>query len=84
MAMYGYTKKQLWIEDRQRILKLAKKLNGKLNDLIQKEVELSKDRGKEIKETNFGKFHWGLPPHIIVFLASKINKYKEHEKPRLL
>jgi len=50
MAMYGYTKKQLWIEDRSRIQKLAKKLNNKLDDLILREVELSKDRGKLLPE----------------------------------
>lgn len=64
-------------------MKLAKKLNNKLDIMISKEVELTIDRGKEVKEKNFGKFHWGLPPHIIVFLSSKIDKMKEHEKPRL-
>ena len=31
-------------------MKLAKKLNNKLDIMISKEVELTKDRGKEIKE----------------------------------
>jgi hypothetical protein len=48
--MYGYTKKQLWIDDRERIMKLAKKLNDKLDNMVMKEVELTMDRGKVVKE----------------------------------
>lgn len=44
-ASYGFTRKQLFMEDRDKIKKWAASLDRRFEFLIDKEVEKSRDRG---------------------------------------
>lgn len=45
--------------------------------MIAKEVEKSRDRGQECAEKGFAPAKWGLPAHIITFLASKVSDIEQ-------
>ena len=51
---------------------LQKKLNDKFDVYISREVEKSRERGKDDNSGLFGNTSWSLPSHIVVFLTNSI------------
>ena len=72
-ATYGWTKRQLFMSEKEKTLELHKRLDDKFDLFIAKEVQKSKDRDKEDAHGIFGASTWSLPSHIITFLERSIN-----------
>jgi len=79
MGMYGRTKKQLLLADQEHTATLGTILNRRFDLLLRQEVERSQERGSKstwrtsLPETSES-LQWGLPAHVITFLASKIER----------
>ena len=65
------------MEGKDQILKLFSRLDSRFDQLIQREVEKLRDRGKEDNDGAFGQTTWSLPSHIIVLLKSSIERIEQ-------
>ena len=55
-------------------------INQEFDKLIENELVKNKDRGKKVKDLEFESenLSWALPPHIVTFLATKIQSIPRH------
>ena len=70
-ANYGKTRVQLYLHDKEKIAKLEKKLNLRMEYMIKKEVDNLRQQGKESKSL-FGSTTWSMPSHLVCFLQGLI------------
>ena len=69
---YGWAKVQVSLVDREKTAAFERKLNARFEQQIAREVEKSRERGKEDLDGAFGATSWSLPSHVVSFLSNSI------------